>query len=350
MGILKKKCVGMIVLVLLFGAFLFNVDVYAVFSINPTIRSGYTVYVNKAESNAQYIATYCGVPYVPLNQIAYDLGMSYSLDGNIAVFTYQNIEMKVDYERNTVFVNGNERKLQFGTVRKQIDNQQYLFFNVKDLQNIFGIIATYKEESKEVFLNTGFGVLGVNYNTGLNDELVTQAQQRLFSYANNIAIKTGCIISEQNGKAYNSLNNLFASINAPISPQEYSSGIRISGITTDTAKKETIQHMLNLKFFAGLSKLSVIPEYFGGYELSNGKDTMLIVGAFYKIEGLNISNSDLAVTAIATVEDTMGIHLNDTAAKELSERISVNASSARSVQHYIIAVVQSGSIKVIEVF
>ena len=329
----KKRIIPILSLFIILSALLFRVDVYAVFSVNPTVRTGYTVYVNGNKTQAQYIATYSGTAYVPLNQIAYDLRMNYTMKNNTAIFSYQDRVMTVDYEKNNVSVNGVNHKLQFGTVKKTINGQTYLFFNVNDIQNIFGIVTIY-----------------VSYDIGVNSMAVNDAKQKLFTYANNIATKIGGVIIEKNEMAYNSLNNLFESINAPISQKEFVSGIEVKGISTNTASKEVIQHFLNLKFLVGLSKLSVKPEYFGCYELSDGKNTMQIIGAFYNIDGLQISNADLGVSAVATIEDTLSTHLDDKAAKEVSDRISVSASSARSVQHFIIATVQNGEIKVIEVF
>lgn len=346
----KKRIIPILSLFIILSALLFRVDVYAVFSVNPTVRTGYTVYVNGNKTQAQYIATYSGTAYVPLNQIAYDLRMNYTMKNNTAIFSYQDRVMTVDYEKNNVSVNGVNHKLQFGTVKKTINGQTYLFFNVNDIQNIFGIVTRYKEQSKEIFLDSGFGILDVSYDIGVNSMAVNDAKQKLFTYANNIATKIGGVIIEKNEMAYNSLNNLFESINAPISQKEFVSGIEVKGISTNTASKEVIQHFLNLKFLVGLSKLSVKPEYFGCYELSDGKNTMQIIGAFYNIDGLQISNADLGVSAVATIEDTLSTHLDDKAAKEVSDRISVSASSARSVQHFIIATVQNGEIKVIEVF
>lgn len=346
----KKVLIPIIALAVLVFCLFNTVDAYALFSINPTVRTGYTIEVNGKETNAKYVATYGGTAYVPLNQLAYTLGMKYSVAGNTAIFAYEDTVMTVDYTTNKVTVNGLSYDLQFGTVRKTIGGQQYIFLNINDIQNIFGIIVKYDADAQKIELNTGFGVLDISYGLNVNAASEQIAKKQLLDYANKIANKTGCVISENNAKAYGSLDSLFQSLNTPISQKEYSSGIEISGVSSSTASKEDIQHFRNLKFLCGLSKLAVQPEYFGCYELSNGKSTMQVVGAFYTIDGLNISNDDLGVAAVATVEDMFGVSLNDKKAQELKSVISANASSARKVQHYIIAVIQNNAIKVVDVF
>ena len=262
-----------------------------------------------------------------MNYLAHDLGMKYSMTGNVAAFSYEDTLMIVDYGNNSVTVDGAAYNLQFGTVRKTIGGQQYLFFNVKDIQNVFGIIASYDEEMEEIKLNTGFGVLDLSYDLGINAVSETVAKQKLMDYAKTISNQTGCVLSE---------NNV--------------SGISISNVNTETTSVEDIRHLMNLKLLVGLSKLTVVPEYFGCYELTNSQTSMQVVGAFYSVDGIEISNTDLGVSAVATIEDVFGSTLSPDAAKEIQSTIAASASSARSIQHYIIAVIQGGKIKVVDVF
>lgn len=346
----RKILVPIAVLASVFFCIFSTVDAYALFSINPTVRTGYTVNVDGETSDVKYIATYGGTAYVPLNYLAHDLGMKYSMTGNVAAFSYEDTLMIVDYGNNSVTVDGAAYNLQFGTVRKTIGGQQYLFFNVKDIQNVFGIIASYDEEMEEIKLNTGFGVLDLSYDLGINAVSETVAKQKLMDYAKNISNQTGCVLSENNAKAYGSLSSLFNSLNTPISKKEYVSGISISNVNTETTSVEDIRHLMNLKLLVGLSKLTVVPEYFGCYELTNSQTSMQVVGAFYSVDGIEISNTDLGVSAVATIEDVFGSTLSPDAAKEIQSTIAASASSARSIQHYIIAVIQGGKIKVVDVF
>lgn len=325
----------------------------AVFDVNLTVRNG-GVYVNGSKTNIERTATFSGAPYVPLNLVAPEIDMVYEKNSNESVvsFLYRGNKLTLDFNKKAAYLNGNPYTLLYGVSKKNILNKTHIFVGNYDIQNIFGLIMEYDEKSFTTKINTGFGVIAVDYSQqgGYQSESVmANGKTKLLTYANNIAASTKSSISIVDQTYVSSLiDEVFQSINTPISLSELENGIRIKGLSYKNANTTDLAYIMNIKFLAALANVTVTPEYVKVYKITNHAGEVYVAGVFFAFEGLDISNEDLVTAAVASIEDTVNRTLPPTEYNKISSKVKSIADSLRRDNKMLVFVISKGEIGAID--
>jgi len=351
-----KRRVLAVVLLIIAAAFLifeYLPQSQAVFDVNLTVRNG-AVYVNGTKTDIERTATFSGSPYVPLNLVAPKIGMIYEKNSNESVvsFKYKGNTLTLDFNKKAVTLNGQSYTLLYGTSKKTILNKTHIFVGNQDIQNIFGIIMEYDKETFTTKINTGFGVVSVDYTQDggyQSESVMANGKTKLLTYANNIAAKTKCSINVVDQTAVSSLvDSVFQSINAPITTTELEKGVRINGISYKNSNTSDMAYIMNIRFLASLANVTVSPEYVKVYEITNQSTDVYVVGVFFAFEGLDISNDDLVTAAAATIEDTANATLSQSEYNKIAAKVKSVADSLRKDNKMLVFVINRGEIGAID--
>lgn len=351
----KRILISMlIVLSLICICFVKIPNLQAVFDVNLTVRNG-EVYVNgEKANNVQKTATFSGAPYVPLNLVAEKIGMKYekNSDESVVSFSYNGNTLTLDFNKKTALLNGKTYTLLYGTSKKSIVNKAHIFVGNQDIQNIFGIIMDYDESSFIIKINTGFGVVSVDYSQqgGYQSESnMANAKTKLLSYTNNIAASTKSSISIVDKTYVDSLiNEVFQSINSPMNSTEFKEGIKVKGLTYKNTKSEDLTYIMNIRFLSSLANITVSPEYVKVYKVANYTSELYVVGMFFAYEGLDISNDDLITAVVATIEDTTKGTLTASNYSKIATKVNTIADSLRNDSKMLVIVINKGGIGAVE--
>lgn len=349
----KSLVIGIICLSLLIvGAT--SVNVSAIFGINPTVRNG-SVTVNDSATPVKYIATYNGNPYYPLNLAAGSLYIQYAYDTNnqIATFSKSGTVMKIDFKKTAVTVNNAPYTLLLGVSKKVISGQTYIFLSAKDIQDVFGVLYNFNEEEMKIELSTGFGILDVLYSAegGFNPAAeINQGKTKSLNYANTIASKLKGTIEKVSMSQKNTapVDALFGSINGPMTKEEFTKGIKITGLTSKNAKADVSAYLKELRFLSSLANVTIVPEYLEVYTVKNTSQEVYVVSALLCPEGIEQDNQSLSVATIASVEDTFSKAVSTKTSNELSIKTSKIADKVRKDNALYVFVIKDGNIGAIE--
>jgi len=350
---IKIAILVLVVTLITFIGFEYLPHSQAVFDVNLTVKNG-EIYVNNEKTDIERIATFCGSPYVPLNLIASKIGMAYeeNENGTVVSFLYKENRLTLDFNKKTVLLNDAPYTLLYGVSKKNISDKTYIFLGNYDIQNIYGIIMEYDEKSFTTKINTGFGVIAVDYSQqgGYQSESVmASGRTKLLTYANNIAanIKGSITIVDQTSIG-TLVNDVFKSINTPISLSELKTGIRIKNLTYKNANSKNLAYIMDIRFLAALANVTVSPEYVRAYKITNHVNDIYVVGMFFTFEGLDISNEDLVVASVASIEDIANSVLPPTEYDKIASKINTIADTLREDAKMLIFVINKGIIEAID--
>lgn len=325
----------------------------AVFDVNLTVRNG-TVYVNNLKTNISKIATFTGSPYVPLNLVGPYFGMVYEKnnDESVVSFSYEGNKLEIDFVNKKTKVNGKDYTLLYGVSKKTISNKTYIFLGNYDIQNIFGIITSYDKDTLTTKIDTGFGVIDVDYSQdgGYQTESnMAKAKVKLLTYANSIAANLkGSITVIDKTEVSNIVDSVFKSINAPITENEYKNGIKISGLSYNNTSQTNLTYIKNIKFLASLGNITTTPEYVKVYEINSQNNNLYVVGTFFAFEGLDISDEDIITAVVASIEDSLNQTLSQKSYKDVAAKVKTIASTLRKDSKMLVLVINNRTIGAVE--
>ena len=353
---MKAKILSVVlILAVITACFIYIPNSQAVFDVNLTVRNG-EVYVNNIKTNNDKIATFNGAPYTPLNLAAPSLRMVYekNSDESIVSFSYNGNKLEIDFNKKNTTLNGIPYTLLYGVSKKTIANKTHVFIGNQDIQNIFGIITNYDESKFSIELNTGFGVVGVDYSQegGYQTESnMANAKTKLLAYANKIASSTKGSMKLVNQTDVDTVvKSVFNSINRPITLTEFDKGIRITGVSYQNTNQADLAYLKDIKFLTALANLTVSPEYVAVYSVTSRlSDDIYVVGVFPTYEGLDISDEDLIVAVAASIEDTTRRTLSEANYKSVTEKVKTIANTLRKDNKMLVFVIRNGTIGVVDI-
>lgn len=344
----------LLIIAILSVCFVYIPHSQAIFDVNLTVRNG-GVYVNDAKTNIEKTATFSGAPYIPLNLAAPYFGMVYEKNSNESVvsFSYRGNKLELDFNKKTTTLNGKPYTLLYGISKKSIVSKTHIFIGNQDIQNIFGIIMNYDESKFTTKLNTGFGVVSVDYSQegGYQTESnMASAKTKLLAYANSLAAssKSSMKIADKTG-VDNLVDSVFNSINSPITMSEFDNGMQIAGMSYKNANQTNLTYLKNIKFLAALANITVSPEYVGVYNVTSQSTDLYVVGVFLAYEGLDISDDDLVTAAVATIEDTTQRTLSETTYKNIATKVKTVANTLRIDNRMLVLVINKGAIGAVDI-
>ena len=348
-----KKLLTILILVsLICGLLAYLPSSQAIFSINPTVRNG-SIYINDKKHPAAKIATFGGAAYIPLNLIAERIGIDYQAnqDETTVSFTYQSNTLTLDFNTKSALLNGEKYELLHGTSRvTDATDKVYIFVGNQDIQNIFGIITQYDSSTYTVKINTGFGVVAVDYSQqgGYQSESnMANAKARLHTYANNIATKNKAYMTTIDKSAVSSVTEgIIRAINAPITKSELNNGIKIKGLASyDNISSKDLDSLMQIRFMSSLANIPVSSEYVRAYEISNYYGTAYVVGFFFTYEGLDMSDDSLVTAVIASLEDTLKATTPTEVQKSIATKVKTIVKELRTNNKIFVCYIQNNQIK-----
>ena len=345
----KKILTFLIISCLICACFAYIPSAQAVFNINPTVRNG-SIYVNGSQQSAKKIATFCGAPYVPLNIVSSQAGITYdkNSDESIISFSYKGNTLKLNFNTKETFLNEKKYDLLHGVSKMDISGETHIFIGSQDIQNIFGIIIRYDENTRTINIDTGFGVIAVDYSQerGYQEErIMADRKTILHSYTSNIASKVkGSMTLTDKTYVESQTEGIIESINSPITIPELKNGIKIRGLSYKNTSAADLEHIMEIRFIASLANITVSSEYVRVYEVNSHKSKICVVGMLFTYEGLEISDDDLVTATIASIEDTLNAGINKATYDSVSLKVKTITNNLRRDSKMLICVIQNGEI------